>query len=149
MLFETLERGLFLTLVSIAGLPLNSSAGELPCCPVDWQIYSCPQDDGTVRLKCHNPQLGCPSSCTESTCDFDVVGVCGAFCPVVDPTGSCLEGCCGPGAVCVAGNCFGGPTVDSTDHECPVEDPIGPCVNGCCDEGAVCVAGNCFGVPSP
>jgi len=144
---QTLKRVALLTFVSSAGAALSSWAGAELCCPEDWQIYGCPRDDGTIQLKCHNPQMGCPSSCAEDTCDFDVVGVCAPFCPVVDPTGPCVNGCCGPGAVCVSGNCFGGPALESTDESCPVVDPTGACVNGCCDEGAICVEGNCFGVP--
>jgi len=30
-------------------------------------------------------------------------------CPVVDPIGPCVDGCCDAGAVCVNGNCFGIP----------------------------------------
>jgi hypothetical protein len=66
-------------------------------------------------------------------------------CPIVDPSGPCVNGCCRSG-VCVAGNCYGGSSAKDVDF-CPVVDPIGPCVNGCCDPGAVCVDGNCFGIP--
>jgi hypothetical protein len=45
----------------------------LPCCPQGWQMYSC--SGGTIR--CHNPQLACPSACLPRTgCDFDVSGQC-------------------------------------------------------------------------
>lgn len=68
-------------------------------------------------------------------------------CPVVDPSGPCVDGCCQHGAVCVAGNCYGGPAPAKSVDFCPVVDPMGPCVDGCCDAGAVCVNGNCFGIP--
>ena len=63
------------------------------------------QDDCQAGFVCRYPSI-----CSRpgyGTC----VGTCqpADSCPVVDPTGPCVDGCCGQGAVCVGGNCFGIP----------------------------------------
>ncbi|HYQ01138.1 MAG TPA: hypothetical protein VER96_20850 [Polyangiaceae bacterium] len=52
------------------------------CCPANWNMYDCKEENGGTGHNCHNPALGCPSSLTcGDGCDFEV----SSQCPVCDP----------------------------------------------------------------
>jgi hypothetical protein len=68
------------------------------CCPDGWLTYQCPGEN----LRCHNPALACPSTCSgDDGCDFDVTGTCAPSAPS-DPSGVAdrpppAEACCPEG----------------------------------------------------
>jgi hypothetical protein len=61
------------------------------CCPLGWDMYACKEENGSLGLNCHNPQLGCLSSSTcGGGCDVEVTHRCPVFCDPIP---------CGPGRV--------------------------------------------------